>query len=194
MNQTSPIGTLYNEHHYIQKVIGATGLLALAMSKGQKINRATLRGISRFIRVYGAQLHHGKEEEILFPLLVRKNARIHKVPLALLVFQHEAAGALIREMDEMTDDYIRGSRRAGEKLGEVFQRLIDIYPQHIWHEEHVLFPMAAKTLNRGEQKELVRKFVQVERKVGKKQKGACEKFAVELEKTARARIAQWAGQ
>jgi hemerythrin-like domain-containing protein len=63
--------------------------------------------------------------------------------------------------------YIRGNSSAKGPLIESLRGLIELYPNHIWKEDYLLFPMTNKILSLEEQKELLVKFDMVEQAIGR---------------------------
>jgi hemerythrin-like domain-containing protein len=59
--------------------------------------------------------------------------------------------------------------------------LIDLYPNHIWKEDYLAFPMADKILSDDEQRELSAKFEMVENEIGREAHHRFEELAKELE-------------
>ena len=66
-----PTEILEEEHHYIQKVVGAMAALAERLETGQDVDTAMLQSIVEFMRTFADNCHHGKEETHLFTLLER---------------------------------------------------------------------------------------------------------------------------
>lgn len=58
--------------------------------------------------------------------------------------------------------------------------IAELYPNHIWKEDYLLFPMTGKILNFGEQQDLWRRFEEVEAALGRDLHQRFERFAEEL--------------
>jgi hemerythrin-like domain-containing protein len=61
--------SLEQEHRTIEKIVRVIGVLADELAENREIDGDILRDLCRFLRVYGHQCHHGKEESYLFPML-----------------------------------------------------------------------------------------------------------------------------
>ena len=48
----------------------------------------------------------------------------------------------------------------------LFRSILDLYQNHIWKEDAMVFPMADKVLTAADQKELTEKFAEVDQAVG----------------------------
>ena len=65
-----------------------------------------------------------------------------------------------------TETYVKGNLSARTHLLENLRGIRDLYPNHIWKEDYLLFPMTNKILTAKEQEELQEKFEAVEKEVG----------------------------
>ena len=54
-----------------------------------------------------------------------------------------------------------------DRLLETLRGLVDLYQNHIWKEDYLLFPLTNKVLSAEEQLSLCRQFEQVEARVGR---------------------------
>ncbi len=66
-----PTEALEEEHHVIQKVVGAMAVLSARLERGEDVKGDTIKNVVEFMRTFGDKCHHGKEEVHLFPLLGR---------------------------------------------------------------------------------------------------------------------------
>jgi hemerythrin-like domain-containing protein len=181
MNEKSPIKILEEEHHFIQKVVGAIAILVETLEAGTEVEGKTLQDIVEFMRIFADKCHHGKEETHLFPALERKGVPMRGCPLGALIAEHQKGRGLVTELAECTEAYITGSPLARESLVKSLQALTDLYPNHIWKEEYLAFPMADKILSSEEKRDLFEKFEMVEEEIGLDMHQRFEQFANELE-------------
>ncbi|MDD2310117.1 MAG: hemerythrin domain-containing protein [Desulfuromonadaceae bacterium] len=158
--------TLEEEHHIIQTVVGAMAALAENMDKGMAPEADTLRNLVEFMQVFADKCHHGKEEKILFPLLEAKGVPVNGCPLGILIHEHQNGRKLVAELAEAVEAYEKGSPKKNEPLFASMHGLVNLYPNHIWKEDYLLFPMTDKILNEKEQQELMEKFELVEKEIG----------------------------
>ena len=75
----------------------------------------------------------------------------------------------------------RGEPPAREDLVKSLRALVAFYPNHIWKEDYLLFPLAGKVLTPEDQQELMNKFETVERELGIEGHEGFDKVATELE-------------
>ena len=141
-----PTEMLEEEHHFIQKVVGAMAALAERLDMGQDVDVRMLQNIAEFMRAFADKCHHGKEETHLFPLLVRKGMPVRGCPLAVLMAEHQRGRALVNGFATAAETYARDEPSAKRSLLENLRALVGLYPDHIWKEDYLLFPVTNKIL------------------------------------------------
>ncbi len=181
MMLNKPTKVLEEEHHFIQKVVNAMAILIEILETGKEVEEKTLQDIVEFMRTFADKCHHGKEETHLFPVLEKKGVPMRGCPLGVLIAEHQKGRGLVSELAKAPEAYTKGSPLARESLVKSLRGLTELYPNHIWKEEYLAFPMADKILSSEEQRELSDKFEMVEKEIGLDVHQRFEQFAVELE-------------
>jgi len=181
VNQKGPTGLLEREHRVIQRVIGTMVTLAGTLERGGYVEVGTLIDTLEFMRAFADQCHHGKEERHLFPLLGRKGAPVTGYPLDALIRDHENTRTLTRQLAGASEAYLQGNLAAREALLESLRGLIGIYPNHMWKEDYLLFPMANRVLSPKQQRDLREKFEAVDAQIGTDAYQRFEQMANRLE-------------
>ena len=184
MSEMSPTKILEEEHHYIQKVVGALAVFLETLETGKEVEEKTLRDVVEFMRTFADKCHHGKEETYLFPALEKKGVPMRGCPLGALIAEHQKGRALVSQLAEGTEAYAKASPLAKESLVKSLRGLTELYPNHIWKEEYLAFPMADKILSSEEQRDLLEKFEIVEKEIGVDVHQGFEQFAEGLEENA----------
>jgi len=96
---------------------------------------------SEFIREFADAFHHVKEENILFRYLSLPGVLKHCDPIPQMLYEHELARSRLEELESAL-------RRADlPALAESVQNYVLLMKQHIFKEDHVLYPMAEKELS-----------------------------------------------
>ena len=103
-------------------------------------------------------------------------------PVAVLTYEHEMGRKMVKGLAEATVAYGKKDTSAKADLLKQLRGLINLYPNHIWKEDYLLFPMANKILNDSEQKELQTKFEIVEKEIGNDTHAKYEQLAEEISK------------
>ena len=179
----TPTQIMEAEHRLIETVVKALSGVAAAVEKGQQADVALLEKVGEFLRVYADKLHHGKEEALFFPMLVKRGVPPQGCPIGGLNHEHDKARALVRPLAEQAPAYAQGKSGAREGLLETLRGIVDLYQNHIWKEDAMVFPMGNKVLIEADQKELTKDFAEVDRAVGLDVIARLEQFAKSLSST-----------
>lgn len=177
MTPSAAIRALQKEHSAIEHVIAGIARLASEMKNGRPADPETLSGLVEFLRVYGDERHHQKEDNDLFPLLESKGVPPHGCPLGALKNEHDKARSIVSELSDAAEVYISTDGRAREALIHALDSLVELYPGHIWKEEYLLFPMVEKVLSNAELRRLGERFDKLEAEVDPRLHDRLEQFA-----------------
>ncbi len=119
-----------------------------------------------FIRVYADRTHHGKEEDILFRDLRKKDLSSEDRQLMEeLIADHIFGRTTTKALVEANIRYREGDAAA---LGEVtahLQTLVDFYPVHIKKEDVVSFPAFRAYFSEEEDLAMLAEFWEFDRKM-----------------------------
>src|SRR5512135_1115732 len=138
----TPTQFMETEHRLIEAVVKALGDVGLAVEKGQRADAALLATAGEFLRIYADQLHHGKEETLFFPMMVKRGVPPQGCPIGGLNHEHEKGRVLVRALAEQVPAYAQCKPGAKEGLPETLRGILDLYQNHIWKEDAMVFPMA----------------------------------------------------
>jgi len=169
-----------SEHRLIEAVVKSLGGLVAAIEQGQRIEVSALEGAVEFLRVYADKLHHGKEEALFFPKLVERGVPPGGCPIGGLNHEHEKGRALVQALADQAPAYGQDRPGAKEAVLEALRGIVDLYQNHIWKEEAMVFPMADRILTATDQAELTEKFTEVDRAIGLDVLARLEQFARNL--------------
>ncbi|HCO44461.1 MAG TPA: hemerythrin [Gammaproteobacteria bacterium] len=166
MPHDNPIQQLTHEHHHILQVVHGLSAIDQALAAGDRPDPARLRTIVAFMREFADQCHHAKEEAILFPAMEDKGVPHGGCPLEALRREHvlgrERVGALAAAIDALE----RGDNDAPAALHGAIAALQQLYPNHIWKEDQMVFPMAERLFTPAELDALNARFEQAEIELG----------------------------
>ena len=139
-----PTEILEEEHHYIQKVVGAMAVIGETLESGQNVETGTLEGIVEFMRTFADKCHHGKEETHLFTLLESKGVPVRGCPIGILTVEHQRGRALVSAFASAVEAYAKSEESARKSIIQALKSLTELYPGHIWKEDYLLFPLTNK--------------------------------------------------
>jgi hemerythrin-like domain-containing protein len=147
-----PLGMLKDCHRRIENFLRVLCQVAES-DAGSPLNgeqRSAVESALHYFRVGGTR-HTRDEEESLFPRLQDAAGAGALEPLGRLEHEHREADALHAEAERLFTEWMaRGSLNAeeGQALRSATSRLKDLYAEHIWLEEEMVFPHAAEVLSR----------------------------------------------
>ncbi|MCX5807126.1 MAG: hemerythrin domain-containing protein [Proteobacteria bacterium] len=135
-----PIGPLMIEHRLIEKMILAIKQEAGRLETGGELNIDFLELIVDFIRTYADLCHHGKEEDILFKELQKKDlSDEQKRIMSELVEEHIIGRVTVKRLSEARNKYIEGKKEELSIIVKLMVFLADFYPKHIEKEDRHFF-------------------------------------------------------
>jgi hemerythrin-like domain-containing protein len=161
-----PIRILTYEHEIIKSVVGSLGKIAQRLEKGERADPHTLRGIVRFLREFADRCHHAKEEALLFPAMERKGVPESGCPLGGLRHEHEQARALVTAFSEAVETYDVKGAIVGRAVIDAVGKIVELYANHIWKEDAMVFPMVERLFSEAERDELYEAFEKAEEEIG----------------------------
>jgi hemerythrin-like domain-containing protein len=176
----TPTQIMEAEHRLIEAVVNALDLAAANLEKGQPPDREMLAKAIDFLRLYADKLHHGKEEKLFFPKLVERGVPPQGCPIGGLTHEHEKGRAFVQTLDECVTASPRNEPWPPFNLLPTLRALVDLYKNHIWKEDAMVFPMSNKFLTEADQVELRQKFAAVDMEIGQPTIARLEQFAKDL--------------
>ena len=155
-------GILRKEHDAILKMLTATEAAAHRIQSGGTVPTETLEGLIEFFRLFADRCHHGKEEDLLFPLLQEKGMPRAGGPIGVMLAEHDQGRSLIKQMADASEAYQAGATGSGSPWAEAARGYCTLLRGHIDKENDVLFVMAERMLSPAEQGELAESFEKIE--------------------------------
>lgn len=153
---------LRREHEAVLKMLDATEQVAEQIENGVKVRPEVFNDLLEFFQIFTDKCHHTKEEELLFPALLRKGIPSEGGPVSVMLHEHEEGRALIREMAESGRAYQSDAEGAGRRWTKAARAYAKLLREHISKENNVLFVLAERVLTQGELEQLAVSFEKVE--------------------------------
>jgi hemerythrin-like domain-containing protein len=134
-----PIGPLMVEHRLIERMIGLIEK-KLELATGDGLDAPFVEKVIVFIRTYADRCHHGKEEDILFHALAKKEmGEEHTHTLEELVAEHALARGRVASLEQAVRRMRSGDPTARADVHRMLKDLVDLYPRHIDKEDKRFF-------------------------------------------------------
>jgi hemerythrin-like domain-containing protein len=153
---------LRHEHDAVVKMLGFAEDLADRLDRGERVGPGVLDKVLEFFRIFVDRCHHGKEEDLLFPLLEAKGMPRIGGPLGVMLGEHEEGRKRIKEMAEAAEAYRLKVEGAGCRWADAARSYAELLRAHIGKENNVLFEMAERMLTPDEQASLAEAFEKLE--------------------------------
>ncbi len=166
MSIENPFHLLAYEHRYILKVFHALSVIDNDLGRGRPVDIELMRKVVLFMRDFADKCHHAKEEAILFPAMEEKGVPKTGCPLAGLKGEHAKGRALVTGLDEAATACASGNQEAVDALRAAISGIRQLYPNHIWKENEMVFPMAERLFSQAEIENLKFEFDKAESELG----------------------------
>jgi len=146
-----PIGPLMREHRLIERMVT---LLNTELERMTATNLADLERLAvcfDFLRNYADAAHHGKEENIFFRELSKKQlSGEHRRVMDELISEHAAPRKAVQALKGAHQAYASGNHESLKDIIEGVRTLTSLYPAHIKKEDEAFFYPAQEYLTKAE--------------------------------------------
>lgn len=154
-----PVGPLMIEHRLIERMIALMSKEVQRIGQGLAPDTEFIRTAVDFIKIYADRLHHGKEEDILFRDLTKKQLSAeHKRIMEELVKEHALARENTRKLIEARDKYLAGEKDSVKIIVDNMGILAKFYPKHIEKEDKHFFLPVMDYFTKEEQSAMLAEF------------------------------------
>ena len=141
--QKRPVQDLKDEHEGITLMLDIMKKVATRLKNRQEVKKEHLGKIVEFLSNFADKCHHGKEEGILFPEVVKNISNLAMVNE--LLGEHKTGRDYIHGMAESLKYYDTGSSDAYH-IATNMEGYIYLLTEHIKKENNSLFPIVDKQI------------------------------------------------
>jgi len=154
------------EHRLIERMLVIIRATLAQVEKAQKIDPLFVDKAVDFNRTYVDRTHHGKEEEILFRDLNKKDlSDVDRKVMNELIEEHVFSRSTTKTLVEAINRYRNGDTEAVGNVLSCLHTLVDFYPKHIVKEDEVFFPASRAYFSEAEDKAMLDEFWEFDRKM-----------------------------
>ena len=119
-----------------------------------------------FMRTYADRCHHGKEEDLLFAALAKKDlAPEHRQAMAELISDHAWGRRTTASLVEAKNDFLLDKAGALDDLLLHLEEMVVFYPRHIEKEDKHFFIPCMEYFSEAEKAELLEKMAEFDRRM-----------------------------
>ncbi len=139
---------IHLDHVNFDKVLNVLQKTVAALVDGERgvKKQDLLYSIIYYIRMYPDRVHHPKEEEHLFPILLEKCPDAHNL-IERLKLQHSEGNQRISELHEALNAFVTSPDNGRDKLRNAASAFVAFQRDHIGLEERELLPKAVEVLS-----------------------------------------------
>ncbi|MFZ5366113.1 MAG: hemerythrin domain-containing protein [Patescibacteria group bacterium] len=152
---------LQDEHRVIERFLHVLAKLADRAEKG-RIEEEKFSQVLDFIQTFADRCHHGKEEDVLYPLLEKKGIPKVGGPIGMMLFEHEEGRGYVAGLTKAIEGY-RSGKNTKEEIIENARGYIGILENHIPKEDNILYPMGEQVLSPQDDSNLISEFEKIEK-------------------------------
>lgn len=140
MQWHAPTGPLVWEHRLIERMIALMREQLTVIDDTGTVDPHFIDATTDFIRTYADRCHHGKEEDILFRELAKKDLDpALKADMEGLIADHVFGRQTTGQLVAANEAYRAGDESALPAIRSAIQTLVDFYPGHIAKEDKHFF-------------------------------------------------------
>ena len=154
------IDDLKHEHEAILSALKILDTIVARISQGSTVPKEDVLKFIGFLKEFADKCHHGKEEGILFPALVKAGIPEKSGPIGVMLSEHADGRNHIKDMEGAIADLSDNA-----KFSESATAYFGLLKNHIQKENNVLFPIAEKALPAVELERLYKFFEEHEEKI-----------------------------
>lgn len=154
------------EHRLIERAIASIKRALGQMESENRVDSVFVDQAVDFIRTYADRTHHGKEEDILFRDLSRKNLSAKDRQIMLqLIEEHVVGRRTTKALADANSRYRNGDVSALTDIAARLKTLVEFYPKHIEKEDRVFFPASRAYFTDEEDQVMLAEFWEFDRKM-----------------------------
>lgn len=159
-----PIGPLMWEHRLIEEMVELVAAEADRLENGGEANPRFATLCADFLRTYADDLHHGKEEDILFARLrEREIADEHTRIMDRLTEEHKKGRQLVGRLRESAN--MQDPTRRHKEMAKALRGLAELYPEHIRTEDEDFFHPVMEYFSEEEQQQMLAAYHDADKQV-----------------------------
>lgn len=159
-------GPLMIEHRLIERMIAKIQNMLAQVEQTKKIDTLFVDIAVDFIRTYADRTHHGKEEDILFRDLSKKEmSDVDRRIMNELIEEHVFGRRTTKALVEANTKYRNGDASALGDILSCLHTLVDFYPKHIEKEDKVFFPASRAYFSEAEDQTMLAEFMDFDQKM-----------------------------
>ncbi len=173
VNYMLPIGPLMIEHRLIERMISLLGQELTRIQDNVAVDPefafvdpVFIDTAVDFLRTYADRCHHGKEEDILFAKLGKKDLTPeHRRVMDELIKEHILARETTAKLINAKENHLRQQPEALEHILVHLRNLVEMYPKHIEKEDKHFFIPCMEYFTPAEKDDMLAQMYEFDRRL-----------------------------
>ena len=137
---------LTSEHRVIERVLNTLERGADRLESGQPVRPEFFLSSTDFIRGFADGCHHKKEEGVLFKRMEEQGLPSNGGPVGVMLAEHDLARQYTRALTSAAQAMQAGDPGGNARAIQSARSYVALLRQHIYKEDHILFPMADRVI------------------------------------------------
>ncbi len=158
------IELLVDEHRLILKALDALEAYVAHLDQQERSDPNDLSLFVEFVTKFADSCHHGKEEDILFEEMAKHGFPKEQGPLAVMLTEHTQGRKHVAELRRLTETTGLWSDDDRAQVFEAAMGYVQLLRNHIFKEDHILYPAAESHLSPNLMGEIEARFGEFEEK------------------------------
>jgi hemerythrin-like domain-containing protein len=156
------IKILTEEHRLLSKVLTCLERLLQDAARSDRLDGDSALRILQFLERFADGSHQDKEEEVLFPLLLRRAPRDTRRIVQALLAEHEKERRLFAELRGNLEGAAYGEPLCLDTFVVLAQKYVAIQRKHAAWEDERLLPLAEELLDEHDDSRMLAGFRRIE--------------------------------
>lgn len=152
------IKILMDEHQIILKVLTKVPSFLVKFSEEPQQYRDQVHNLIRFVQMFADDLHHKKEEDVLFLWMKEKGFPYESGPIACMLSEHNTGRHYIQLALENLSKDLENDENAVSIISQSLQQFAIHLREHISKEDNVLYPMAIRMFQDDTDQDLMKRY------------------------------------
>lgn len=159
-------GPLMIEHRLIERMIRVIQTALELVERTREIDPLFVDTAVDFIHTYADRTHHGKEEDIMFRDLEKRNlSDADRRIMNELIEEHGFGRTTTKALIEANVSYRNGDRQALDTIKSCLRSFVEFYPRHIEKEDEIFFPAVRRYFTEEEDQAMLAEFREFDQKM-----------------------------
>jgi hemerythrin-like domain-containing protein len=154
---------LKNDHESILQMLKIMMKISSKIRSESKVDTVLIEKIIDFLRSFADKSHHGKEEDFLFPAMIKAGIPNEGGPIGMMLSDHTEGRGYIAGIASSLEQYkINPDTSSLNGIAMYMENYAELLSQHIEKENEILFRIADSVLTEKQQDLLYKEFEKIE--------------------------------